>query len=520
MDVPIRRVCFREMIVAAPIRDIVIVGGGTAGWMAAALLSNVLPRDRLRLTLVESPDIGTVGVGEATIPPIQFFNRAVGIDEAEFMRATEGTFKLGISFQDWVRPGHRYMHPFGQPGQAIKGVSFHAWWLRLRAAGYTVPLSDFWLAEKLADEGRFDTPSSDARSPKSTLAYAYHFDAGLYAAYLRTIAEPRGVMRVEATVAEVVLDPNDGTVSHLILTDGRRIDGDYFIDCTGFRALLIGQALGRPYEDWSHWLPANRAVAVPAARARDPVPFTTATARSAGWQWRINLRHRTGNGYVYVADYIDDDQAAATLLANLDGQALSDPRFLRFTTGRRTQSRYKNVLAVGLSSGFLEPLESTSIHFIQHALIKFAATFPLSKDDPVSANLYNRMIGEELEQVRDFLILHYHANQRVGDPFWDGMRHMDVPDSLAEKMALFRGRGCAIFPNQTLFQEPNWLAVLLGQEVEPASYDPLADAGDLSDIRQGFDATRQIIAHTARAAPRHMDYLSRLIAGSNRRGAA
>jgi tryptophan halogenase len=497
----------------SPIRHIVIVGGGTAGWMAAALLSNVLPPQRLRLTLVESAEIGTVGVGEATIPPIQFFNRAVGIDEAAFLRATEGTFKLGIEFCDWARPGHRYMHPFGQPGQAIRGVSFHAWWLRLKASGYQVPLSDFWLSEQLAYANRFDVPDANPRSPKSSLAYAYHFDAGLYAQFLRSVAEPRGVVQVEGTVEHVGLDPTDGTVSHLLLKDGRRIDGDFFIDCTGFRALLIGQALGRAYEDWSHYLPANRAVAVPSARKGDPVPYTSATARSAGWQWRINLRHRTGNGYVYVADHLADDEAAHTLLANLDGEALAEPRFLRFTTGRRVQSRYKNVLAVGLSSGFLEPLESTSIHFIQHALIKFAATFPMGKDDGVSSALYNRMIGEELEQVRDFLILHYHANQRVGEAFWDRMRHMAIPDSLAEKIALFRSRGCAIYPNQTLFQEPNWLAVLLGQEVEPAGYDPLAEMGDINEIRQGFDTTRAIIARTAQSAPRHMGYLDRLVNG-------
>lgn len=506
-------------MVASPIRHLVIVGGGTAGWMAAAFLSNLFPAHRLRLTLVESAEIGTVGVGEATIPPIQFFNRAVGIDEAEFLKATEGTFKLGIEFVDWTRPGHRYMHPFGQPGQSILGVSFHAWWLRLRAAGYTAPLSDFWLSEVLAYQNRFDVPASDPRNPKSSLSYAYHFDAGLYARYLRTIAEPRGVERVEATVADVGINPQDGTIRHLTLADGRVIEGDYFIDCTGFRALLIGQALGRDYEDWSHYLPANRAVAVPSARVADPVPYTRATARPAGWQWRINLRHRTGNGYVYVSDHLDDAQAADTLLANLDGPALADPRFLRFTTGRRRQSRYKNVLAVGLSSGFLEPLESTSIHFIQHALIKFAATFPMGKDDTLSASLYNRIIGEELEQVRDFLIFHYHANGRVGEPLWDRMRTMAVPDSLVEKMDLFRTRGFAIFPNQTLFQEPNWIAVMLGQGLDPQGFDPLTEGADLAEVRKGFETTQAIIARTAAAAPTHEAYLNRLLAQAGRRPA-
>jgi tryptophan 7-halogenase len=308
-------------------------------------------------------------------------------------------------------------------------------------------------------------------------------------------------------VGSVALDGADGTVSHLDLTDGRRVEGDFFIDCTGFRGLLIGGALGRAYEDWSHHLPANRAVAVPSERLAPPVPYTTATARAAGWQWRINLRHRTGNGYVYVSDLISDDEAAGTLLANLDAPAVADPRFLRFTTGRRPQSRHKNVLAVGLSSGFLEPLESTSIHFIQHALIKFAATFPLAKDDPVSAGIYNRIMGDELEQVRDFLIFHYHANQRVGEPLWDRVRAMPIPDSLVEKMDLFRTRGFAIFPNQTLFQEPNWLAVMLGQGLEPQAYDPLADTAPLEEIRSGFDAMRRTVHQVADGCRPHEAFL-------------
>ncbi|WP_044558418.1 tryptophan halogenase family protein [Azospirillum sp. B4] len=492
---------------ASTITRLVIVGGGTAGWMAAAFLSSLFPARQLTLTVVESAEIGIVGVGEATIPPIQVFNKAVGIDEAEFLRATEGTYKLGIEFVDWLRPGHRYMHPFGQPGQPINGASFHAWWLRLKAEGYPHPLSDFWLSEVLARKNRFDFPSSDPRTPKSTLSYAYHFDAGLYGQFLRRIAESRGVRRIEATVGAVALDGTDGTVSHLDLTDGRRVEGDFFIDCTGFRGLLIGDALGREYEDWSHYLPANRAVAVPSERVAPPVPYTTATARTAGWQWRINLRHRTGNGYVYVDDLISDDEAAGTLLANLDGAPLADPRFLRFTTGRRRQARHKNVLAVGLSSGFLEPLESTSIHFIQHALMKFAATFPLAKDDPVSTGIYNRIMAEELEQVRDFLIFHYHANDRVGEPLWDRVRTMPIPDSLAEKMALFRARGFAIFPNQTLFQEPNWLAVLLGQGVEPRGYDPLTDVAPLQEVRSGFDAMRRTIQQVAEGCRPHEAFL-------------
>ncbi len=488
------------------IKHIVIAGGGTAGWMSAALLSNLLPRHQVKITLVESAEIATVGVGEATIPPIQFFNQVAGIPEADFMRATQATFKLGIEFVGWTRPGERYMHPFGQPGQPIGGVSFHAYWLRARKLGYDAPLADFWMSEVAADAGRFDRPSPDKRSPKHGLAYAYHFDAGLYAKYLRTVAEGRGVERVEGTIADVALDAIDGTISHLLLTDGRRLDGDFFIDCTGFRALLIGEALGQVYESWSHYLPADRAVAVPCARVTEPVPYTTATARQAGWQWRINLQHRTGNGYVYASDHISDDAAADTLMNSLDGEALADPRILKFTTGRRT-GRHRNCLAVGLSSGFLEPLESTSIHFIQHALVKFAATFPLHRDDTLATALYNRMMADEMVQVRDFLVFHYHANQRHGESLWDYVRNMAIPDSLAEKIALFRERGLAVFPGQTLFQEPNWVAVLLGQGITPQAYDPLADAVPEGEMMRGFVDIRKGYAAAAQAMPSHDAFL-------------
>ena len=491
------------------IKKLVIAGGGTAGWMAAAFLSAFFRKDQLSLTLVESPDIGTVGVGEAPIPPIRVFNQMAGIDEAAFMRATQGTFKLGIEFVDWWRQGERYMHAFGAPGQAIRGVSFHAYWLKARASGYPHPLSDFWMSEIAARAGRFDWPSSDLRSPKSGLNYAYHFDAGLYAGFLRQLSEARGVSRVDGTIVEARRNA-DGLIERLTLSDGRAIEGDFFIDCTGFRALLIGQALGVPYDDWSRWLPADRAVAVPCALpdGASPVPYTRATARSAGWQWRINLQHRTGNGYVYVSDHISDDAAADVLLNSLDGRALGDPRILRFTTGRRS-ARHGNCLALGLASGFLEPLESTSIHFIQHGLIKFAALFPTARHDPLSASHYNRIMAEEMEQVRDFLVLHYHANARHGEALWDRMRAMEIPASLTEKIDLFRARGLAIFPGQTLFSEPNWLAVMLGQGVVPETWDPLADTGDLDQIREGFNAVRQAIARTAQAMPAHAEVLRR-----------
>ena len=488
-----------------PIKRLLIAGGGTAGWMAAAMLSQALGKDA-SIALVESAEIPTVGVGEASIPPIQVFNSAAGIDEAEFMKATRATFKLGIEFSGWLKPGHQYMHPFGQPGHPIDGVSFHAYWLRARKGGYDKPLSDFWMSEVAAREGRFDRPSSDVRSPRNGLAYAYHFDAGLYAAFLRRVSEARGVSRVEGTIVDAVRDPCQGTLNEVVLADGRRIAADYFIDCTGFRALLIGKILNQPYEDWSNFLPADRAVAVQSERAGPALPYTRAEAHSAGWQWRIDLQHRTGNGLVYVSDELSEDAAAQQLMDRLPGKISTSPRFLRFTTGRRT-ARVANCLALGLASSFLEPLESTSIHFIQHALMKFLATFPLHANDIVSARLFNHVMAEEMEQVRDLLILHYHANGRIGDPLWDRLRHMSIPESLAEKIELFRTRGLAIFPKQTLFQEPNWVAVLLGQGVEPRGWDPLADRVPFAEILAGLNNIRAGYAAAAEKMPRHEDVL-------------
>ncbi len=492
---------------ASSIRNIVICGGGSAGWMAAALLSRIFPRGEMAITLVESPEIGIVGVGEATIPPIQLFNQLAGIEENDFLRATRGTFKLGIEFVGWGDPGGRYLHPFGQPARSINGTPFHAWWLRARAAGYPAPLSDFWLSELLARAGRFDRPSPDPNNVRSSLNYAYHFDAALYGRHLRTLAEQRGVTRVEGTIVQVGLDGEDGTIAQLRLKDGRAIEGDFFIDCTGFRALLIGDALGVGYEDWSDMLPADRAVAVPSPRDARIAPYTRATARRAGWQWRIPLQHRTGNGLVYVSSLLSDDEAVATLLANLQGEPLDAPRLLRFNTGRRTVSRHKNCLAVGLSSGFLEPLESTSIHLIQYALVRFVASFPLAKDDPVASRHFNQLMASELEQVRDFLVLHYHANRREGEPLWDQMRALRIPDSLAEKIDLFRTRGFANFFGQTLFQEANWLAVMLGQGIIPEAYDPLADSEKADNVCRGLEAVRAAIRRAAELAPLHEDAL-------------
>jgi tryptophan halogenase len=496
------------------ISHLVIAGGGTAGWMAAAFFSKIFPPHHMRITLVESAEIGTIGVGEATIPPITFFNQVIGVDEADMLSATQGSFKLGIEFVGWREPDHRYIHPFGSFGGPINGVSFHAYWLRARKLGYRPDLAEFSLSALAAKAGRFDWRVDDPRDPRAAMAHAYHFDASLYARLLRRVAEGRGVQRLERTIREVNLDPLDGAIASLLLDDGQALEGDFFIDCSGFRALLIEGALGIGHEDWSALLPADRAVAVPSTRYEDPIPYTRATALTAGWQWRIPLQHRTGNGYVYSSQHIGDDEAAETLLANLarehpDNRPEADPRFLRFKTGRRKQSRFKNCAAIGLSSGFLEPLESTSIHLIQHGLIKLAASFPQAKNDPAAADLYNRIMGEEMEQIRDFLVYHYHVNGRVGEPFWDRLRHMPIPESLRDKIELFRTRGLTIFPGQTIFQEPNWLAIMMGQGPEPEGYDPLADLMDDGTLAGNIEHVRAICRQVVDQMPLHAQVLER-----------
>ncbi len=503
---------------AGKISHLVIVGGGTAGWMSAAFFSKIYAPQQMRITVVESPEIGTVGVGEATIPPITFFNQIVGVDEGRMLAATEGSFKLGIEFVGWDKPDGRYIHPFGNFGMPMGGVSFHAYWLRARKLGYQADLSEFSLSNLAAKAGRFDWRTDDPRDPRAAMAHAYHFDAALYARLLRQVAEGRGVRRVERTIRGVDLDPLDGVIASLALDDGTSLAGDFFIDCSGFRGLLIGKALGIGYDDWSSFLPADRAVAVPSARYEDPVPYTRAIADKAGWRWRIPLQHRTGNGYVYVSDHIGDDEAADVLLKSLaaehpDNKPLADPRFLRFTTGRRRKYRYKNCAAIGLASGFLEPLESTSIHLVQHGLIKLAGSFPRAKNDPAVAELYNAMMSEEMEQIRDFLIFHYHVNQRRGEPLWDRMRHMPIPDSLREKIELFRTRGMTIFPNQTIFQESNWLAIMLGQAGEPEGYDPLADLMDERQMLERLEQLRGVNRQVVERMPAHGRVLERFGGG-------
>jgi tryptophan halogenase len=456
------------------IRSILIVGGGSAGWMTAAALSNTLGGD-CAVTLIESEEIGTVGVGEATIPPIRLFNETLGIKEDEFVRTTQGSFKLGIEFVDWGRQGHRYFHPFGTFGRPFDMGQVHQYWNQARLAGNPISLDDLSMAWAAARDNRFAPPSPDQRNVLSTYDYAYHFDAGLYAAYLRRYSEARGVVRQEGKVGSVALNGETGFVETVSLEDGRSFAADLFIDCSGFRGLLIEQALHSGYEEWTHWLPCNRALAVPCSSSSDFTPYTRSTARAAGWQWRIPLQHRTGNGYVYGSDFISDEDAADTLLSNLDGEALADPRPLRFVTGRRRQCWNKNVIAVGLSSGFLEPLESTSLHLIQANIAKILAFFPTLDFDPLVIDEFNRVAATETERIRDFIILHYKLTQRDDSELWRYCAAMDVPDSLANKIEHFRRYGRLIARDMDLFGAASWTAVHIGQFNWPEAVDPILD---------------------------------------------
>ncbi|MDB5454895.1 MAG: tryptophan halogenase [Caulobacter sp.] len=496
------------------IRTIVIVGGGTAGWMTAAGLAAKLRDLPIDIRLVESSEIGTVGVGEATVPHIRHFNASLGLDEADFMRKTQATYKLGIEFRNWGRVGDSYIHPFGAYGATIGGVGFHHHWLRARQGGDPTPLEAYSLPIRAARLGRFAPPSPDPRSLASTFSYAYQFDAGLYAAYLRAYAEARGVVRTEGKVADVILRGEDGFIEAITLESGERIAGDLFVDCSGFRGLLIEQALKTGYEDWTRWLPCDRAAAVPCETVEPSIPYTRATAFDAGWRWRIPLQHRVGNGYVYCSEHISDDEAAGKLLADLEGPALAEPRFLRFVTGRRKKQWSRNCVAIGLSSGFLEPLESTSIHLIQVAITTLLELFPDRDCAQADQDEYNRVMDLEFERIRDFLVLHYHATERTDTPFWAARRAMPIPDSLAYKMDLFRDRGVVVKYKDGFFLEPSWLAVYLGQNVVPLAYDPVSDTVPDAALAQRLAAMRQTIDKTALAMPTHADWIARFCAAT------
>ena len=494
------------------IEKVVIVGGGTAGWMAATALAKILgPMPGLTIELVESEEIGTVGVGEATIPQINFFNAMLGLDERDFVRSTNATYKLGIEFRDWTHVGHRYVHPFGFYGPDMLGIDFHHFWLKGQALGDASPLDAYSLSVVAGLQGRFEHPRPDQpKSPLSRIGYAFQFDAALYAKYLRRMAESWGVRRTEGRIVEVEQNGETGFIDAVVLNDGRRVAGDLFIDCSGFRALLIEQKLGAGFEDWSKWLPCDRALAVACeSNPDDQQPLTRSTARPAGWQWRIPLQHRTGNGYVYSSAHISDDEAAATLLANLDGKPLGDPRPLRFTAGHRRKAWDKNVVALGLASGFLEPLESTSIHLVQTGIARLLTWFPTRRFDQVEIDRYNRLTEREYVDIRDFLVLHYNATERSDTDFWNTCRTMDVPDGLAEKIEIFRRTGRVIREHEELFTETSWLSVMVGQGIKADAYHPAADLLSDDETLSRLRHMREVVANTAAAMSGQRDYLAR-----------
>jgi len=491
------------------ITEIVIVGGGTAGWMTAAALSKVLTNG-YTIRLIESDEIGIVGVGEATIPMIKLYNQALELDENDFLRKTKGSFKLGIEFVNWGQVGDSYVHGFGKIGQDLGLVSFYHYWLKMHHAGKAGPLEEYSINTEAARHNKFMRAITDRpNSPLADIAYAYHFDAGLYARFLREFSEARGVTRIEGKIANTELRGEDGYIEAVVLESGQRIAGQLFIDCSGFRGLLIQQALHVGYEDWTHWLPCDRAVAVPCASAGPLTPYTRSTAREAGWQWRIPLQHRTGNGYVFSSKHISEDEATATLLANLDGEPMAEPRTLRFVTGKRNEFWHKNCVAIGLSSGFMEPLESTSIHLIQSNIARLTAFFPHGGFDQADIDEFNSHAHVEFDRIRDFLILHYHATERSDTPFWDYVRTMDIPESLQRRMDLFRSNARIFREGNEMFAEPSWLQVMHGQRMQAKGYHPLVDLYPEEKVAEYIGNIRGVIGNCVAKMPTHEEFIAR-----------
>ncbi len=494
-----------------PVNHIVIVGGGTAGWMAAAVLSRLRKGRELKITLIESEAIGTVGVGEATIPPFVEFNQMLEIDERDLLAASQGSFKLGIQFENWGQQGDSYIHPFGAYGYHMGGISFHQVWHRMREAGEKRPIQAFNLETMAAYFGKFARTQDYAQDDLPPINYAYHLDAGRYAAFLRKYAEGRGVVRQEGRIGDVQLDQESGFVTSVKLESGESISGDLFIDCSGFRGLLIEQALETGYEDWTHWLPCNRAVALPCNRddGSPPPPFTKATAHSAGWQWQVPLQHRNGNGHVYCDAYMSADEAHDILVNNIAGKPTADPNHLRFVTGRRKKFWNKNVIALGLSAGFMEPLESTSIHLINTGVNKLVALLSLDGVSPAQEQAFNRLTEKEYARIRDFLILHYNATERTDSEFWNYCRTMSVPDTLTEKVELFRMNGQIFREEDELFTETSWAAVMMGQRIAMGGHNAVADTFDVPATKNELDEMEKSIRFVVQHMPGHGEYLQR-----------
>ena len=489
-----------------PVRRVIIAGGGTAGWMSAAMLSKSLGK-LLDITLVESDDIGTVGVGEATIPTMITFHKLLELNEAQFMAATNATFKLGISFEHWREPGHRYIHSFGETGIDHWTAGFQHFWHKGRERGLAGEYGHYCLELRAAEKERF------AHLPDDGLNYAYHLDAGAYARYLRSFSEGFGVRRVEGRIGTVNTDPDSGHIASLTMADGSVLEGDLFIDCTGFRSLLLGEALGVPYQDWSELLLCDTALAVQTESTGRMVPYTRSIAHGAGWQWQIPLQSRVGNGLVYSSRYLDDDSARQTLLGNLDSKALFEPRLIRFKPGQRAQTWKGNCIALGLSSGFLEPIESTSIHLVSRNLIRLMQLFPTNGISAADIEEYNRQNSEEMTHIRDFIILHYHLTNRHDTPFWRACRDMQVPPTLRHRLALFGATGRVFREEKELFAENSWIQVMLGQGLMPASHHRSADLMPDQELKSFLDNIRARVESVAEQLPPHKDYVRRYCAG-------
>jgi tryptophan 7-halogenase len=489
------------------IQKIVIVGGGTAGWMTAAAIAKVLGDQYCQVRLIESEDIGTVGVGEATIPQIQIFNRMLELDENEFVRKTQATFKLGIQFVNWKKIGEKYIHAFGDIGKDFESLQFYHYWLKMSQLGQAHDLANYTLSGVASERGKFMRAVDAGNSPLSRIGYAYHFDAGLFARFLREYAETRGIIRTEGKVVNTVLRSDNGFIEALELASGERVEADFFIDCSGFRGLLIEEAMHTGYEDWTHWLPCDRAWAVPCESTLEPTPYTRSTAHTAGWQWRIPLQHRIGNGHVYSSKFMNDDEALSILLKNLDGKPLAEPRQLKFVTGKRKLFWNKNCLAMGLAGGFMEPLESTSIHLVQSALARLMSLFPNKNFDQEDINEFNRQSHFEYDKIRDFLILHYHATERNDSAFWNYCRTMSVPDSLTQKIEQFKKNGRIFRDNNEMFNDLSWLEVMHGQGIRPRGYHPLVDRLPQKDVAALLADVKNVIDDCVNFMPTHAQFI-------------
>lgn len=483
------------------IKRVVIAGGGTAGWMAAASLSKLIGAN-LDVALIESDDIPTIGVGEATIPSILTINRLLKIPEPEFLKFTQGTFKLGIAFENWRNIGHRYIHSFGDTGQGCWAAGFHHFWLKGMGLGFSKPYGDYCPELKAAEANRFAVLSGQK------LNYAYHLDAGLYAGYLRKMAEQHGVKRIEGKIQTVNCSPENGFIENVTLESGQSIAGDLFIDCTGFRGVLIEQALNTGFNDWSHWLPCNSAVAMQTESVSPAIPYTRSIAHSAGWQWRIPLQHRVGNGLVYSSEYLSDDEATQRLMANVEGTPITEPRTIRFKTGQRKQYWNKNCIALGLASGFVEPLESTSIHMIQNGIMWLMLMFPHQGITPAVTEQYNATVRRETEHIRDFIIMHYHLTERDDSAFWDYCRTMSIPETLTHRMDLFRETGRVFKPQDDVFAENSWVQVMMGQGIVPEQYHPIVDMMNEQQLKGFLGNIEGNVEKIVSGLPPHGDFVA------------